>query len=91
MPSAGDIVTARVTTVNPRWAKCAILCVKDTVLAEPFRGVLRKEDVRATEKDRVEIYKCFRPNDIILARVVSFFIVEMTRTDLPRIQHLACS
>ena len=72
-------------------AKRAILCVKDTVLAEPFRGVLRKEDVRATEKDFVEVYNCFRLNDIILVRVVSFFSVEMTRTDLPRIQHLACS
>jgi exosome complex RNA-binding protein Csl4 len=48
--------------------------VKDIVLAEPFRGQLRKEDVRATEKDRVEMYKCFRPNDIILARVVIFFL-----------------
>lgn len=35
-----------------------------------FRGLLRKEDVRATEKDRVEMYKCFRPNDIILARIL---------------------
>ncbi|KAI9558259.1 hypothetical protein GHT06_015012 [Daphnia sinensis] len=71
VPSAGDIVTARITQVNPRWARCAILCVKEMVLAEPFRGQLRKEDVRATEKDRVEMYKCFRPNDIILARVLS--------------------
>ncbi len=66
-------IVARVTQINPRWARCAILCVKDIVLAEPFRGQLRKEDVRATEKDRVELYQCFRPNDIILARVVSFF------------------
>lgn len=65
-------ILARVTQINPRWARCAILCVKDIVLAEPFRGQLRKEDVRATEKDRVELYQCFRPNDIILARVVSF-------------------
>jgi len=72
VPSAGDVITARITQINPRWARCAILCVKDVVLAEPFRGILRKEDVRATEKDRVELYKCFRPNDIILARVVSF-------------------
>jgi exosome complex component CSL4 len=70
VPSAGDIVTARITQVNPRWGKCLILCVNDIVLAEPFRGILRKEDVRATEKDRVEMYKCFRPTDIILARVV---------------------
>ena len=71
------INVARVTQINPRWARCAILCVKDVVLSEPFRGQLRKEDVRATEKDRVELYHCFRPNDIILARVVSFFPKEM--------------
>ena len=41
------------------------------MLSDPFRGQVRKEDVRATEKDRVEMYKCFRPGDIILARVIS--------------------
>uniref|UniRef100_A0A8C2PKG0 Exosome complex component CSL4 C-terminal domain-containing protein n=1 Tax=Capra hircus TaxID=9925 RepID=A0A8C2PKG0_CAPHI len=30
-----------------------------------------KEDVRATEKDKVEIYKSFRPGDIVLAKVIS--------------------
>ena len=29
-------------------------------MSEPFRGQIRKEDVRATEKDRVEMYKRFR-------------------------------
>ena len=66
-----EFFSARVTQINPRWARCHILCVKDNVLAEPFRGQLRREDVRATEKDRVEMYKCYRPNDIILARVVN--------------------
>ena len=33
------------------------------------------EDVRATEKDKIEIDKCFRPGDIIRAEVViNFFI-----------------
>jgi exosome complex component CSL4 len=32
---------------------------------------LRKEDIRATEKDKVEIYKSFRPGDIVQARVSS--------------------
>ena len=32
---------------------------------------VRKEDVRMTEKDRVEMYNCFRPGDIVLARVIS--------------------
>ena len=32
---------------------------------------VRKEDVRSFEKDRVEMYKSFRPGDIVLARVLS--------------------
>ena len=37
-----------------------ILCVGDAVMAEAFRGQIRKEDVRAVEKDRVEMYRSFR-------------------------------
>ncbi|KAJ4446332.1 hypothetical protein ANN_13027 [Periplaneta americana] len=59
-----------VTIVNQRFCKCVIKCISDTVLTRPYRAVLRKEDVRATEKDRVEMIKCFRPGDIILARVL---------------------
>jgi len=72
VPSTGDVVTLKILSVNPRFAKANIMCVKDVVLSEPFRGQIRKEDVRATEKDRVEMYKSFRPGDIVLARVISF-------------------
>ncbi|XP_054284794.1 exosome complex component CSL4 [Macrosteles quadrilineatus] len=70
VPSPGDIVTAKVMIVNQRFAKCLITCIGDTVLTRPYRGILRKEDVRSFEKDRVEMYKCYRPGDIILARVL---------------------
>lgn len=43
----------------------------DVVLSEHYRGQIRKEDVRMTEKDRVEMYKCFRPGDIAVCRVMS--------------------
>jgi len=72
VPSTGDVVTVRILSVNPRFAKANIVCVKDVVLSEPFRGQIRKEDVRSMEKDRVEMYKSFRPGDIVLARVISF-------------------
>ncbi|KAL5015837.1 hypothetical protein ScPMuIL_005426 [Solemya velum] len=71
VPSVDAIVTARITNVTPRFCKCIMLSVGKTPLNEPFRGMLRKEDVRATEKDKVEMYKCFRPGDIIVARVLS--------------------
>lgn len=66
----GDVVTARVEIVNQRFAKCAIICIGELLLNRPLRAVLRKEDIRATDIDRVEIYKNFRPNDIILAKVL---------------------
>jgi exosome complex component CSL4 len=53
------------------FAKVQIVCVRDVSLTEPFRGQIRKEDIREFDKDRVEMYKCFRPGDVILARVLS--------------------
>lgn len=70
LPVVGDVVTARVEVVNQRFAKCSILCIADTLLSRPLRGILRKEDVRATDVDRVEMYKNFRPNDIIIAKII---------------------
>ncbi|XP_004535019.1 exosome complex component CSL4 [Ceratitis capitata] len=70
VPVAGDVITARVLQVNQRFAKCSIICIGDHILERTYRGIVRKEDVRATEKDRVEMYKSFRPGDVILARVL---------------------
>ncbi|KAJ0170761.1 hypothetical protein K1T71_013533 [Dendrolimus kikuchii] len=70
LPRTGDIVTAKVTVVNPRMVQCVILCVGPSILARPYRGILKKEDIKANEKDSVNPYKCFRPGDIILARVL---------------------
>lgn len=70
VPVTGDVVTVKITVVNQRFAKCLILCVRDTTLNHFYRGIIRKEDVRATEKDRIEMYKCFRPGDIVLAKVM---------------------
>ncbi|CRL01700.1 CLUMA_CG014916, isoform A [Clunio marinus] len=70
LPIVGDVVTARVEIVNQRFAKCSVICIGDMLLNRPLRGILRKEDVRATDIDRVEMYKNYRPNDIILAKII---------------------
>ncbi|XP_017889751.1 exosome complex component CSL4 [Ceratina calcarata] len=70
VPAPGDIVTAMVTIVNQRFCKCSIKCIGEIVLTRPYRGILRKEDVRAIDTDNTQMYKCFRPGDIILARVM---------------------
>ncbi|XP_062988579.1 exosome complex component CSL4 isoform X1 [Elgaria multicarinata webbii] len=60
-----------VCSINSRFAKVHILYVGSTPLKSPFRGTIRREDIRATEKDKVEVYKSFRPGDIVLAKVIS--------------------
>lgn len=71
LPEVGDIVLCRVTRITPREATMAILIVGDAVLSAQWQGVVRVQDVRATEKDRVKIYESFRPGDIVRAQVVS--------------------
>ncbi|KAH3676402.1 hypothetical protein WICMUC_002033 [Wickerhamomyces mucosus] len=38
---------------------------------ENFRGIIRVQDIRSTEKDKVKIVESFKPNDIIRAKVLS--------------------
>ncbi|XP_071788380.1 exosome complex component CSL4-like [Asterias amurensis] len=71
VPEVGSVVTAKVVNVNPRFCRCAIVGVERTQLTQSFRGMIRKEDIRATEKDKIEVYKSFRPGDVVLARILS--------------------
>ncbi|XP_015758509.1 PREDICTED: exosome complex component CSL4-like, partial [Acropora digitifera] len=71
VPEVGSVVTCKVISTNPRFCKVAILGVESTSLKETFKGTIRKEDVRATEKDKVEMYKSFRPGDIVVGRVLT--------------------
>ncbi|CAH2232229.1 jg13322 [Pararge aegeria aegeria] len=70
LPKAGDIVTAKVTVVNSRQVHCAILCTGPTILTRSYRGIVKKEDIQFKHKDSIDPYKCFRPGDIILAKVL---------------------
>ena len=71
IPKSGSLVNARVISINPRSCKVLIIGVEDTYLKHTFRGIVRKEDIRAFQKDQVEIHKCYRSGDIIRARVLS--------------------
>lgn len=39
-------------------------------LGEEFVGVIRAQDVRATEKDKVKLADCFRGGDVVKGLVV---------------------
>ncbi|KAI0157695.1 hypothetical protein GGR57DRAFT_460668 [Xylariaceae sp. FL1272] len=71
LPEVGNIALCRVTRITPREATMSILIVGDAVLSAQWQGIVRVQDVRATEKDRVKIYESFRPGDIVRAQVIS--------------------
>lgn len=40
-------------------------------LGETFRGMIRSQDIRATERDRVKVIESYKPGDIIRAQILS--------------------
>jgi exosome complex component CSL4 len=47
---------------------------------EEFTGVIRSQDVRSTEKDKVKIADCFRGGDVVRGSVVSRMIGKLYET-----------
>ena len=73
LPDVGAAVLCRVTRLMTRQAIVSIQQVGGTVLETEWQGVIRAQDVRATEKDKEKIYESFRPGDTVRAQVVSFW------------------
>ncbi|KAK1356252.1 Exosome complex component CSL4 [Heracleum sosnowskyi] len=71
VPQPGSVVIARVTKVMARMASADIMCVGPKSVREKFTGIIRQQDVRATEIDKVEMHSSFRPGDIVKAQVLS--------------------
>ena len=72
LPQSGDIVLAKITYVSLRFAKCMVFFLEGEALPSQFKAQIRREDVKATEKDKVDMLKLFRPGDIVAARIVMF-------------------
>ncbi|KAI3757284.1 hypothetical protein L6452_04818 [Arctium lappa] len=71
VPEPGCVVIARVTKVMARMASADIMCVGSKAVREKFSGIIRQQDVRATEIDKVDMHTSFRPGDIVKASVLS--------------------
>ncbi|KAH8875742.1 Exosome complex component CSL4 [Schistosoma japonicum] len=71
VPYAGAIVLAKVCSITGRFVRCDIVAVGDVYLSGPFKGLIRREDIRATQRDQAEPGCCFRPGDIVRARVIN--------------------
>ena len=72
VPTIGMRTICRVININERQAKVSILCLEEECLVEALQGIVRREDIRAMEKDTVEMFHSFRPRDLLRARVVAY-------------------
>ncbi|KAF8330419.1 uncharacterized protein EI90DRAFT_2922083 [Cantharellus anzutake] len=72
-PNPTSVVLGTVIRLSPAQATVAISVVDGVPLpaGEEFTGVIRVQDVRATEKDKVKIMDCFRGGDVIRGIVIS--------------------
>ena len=71
LPQPGDVVTARVVKINPRYASCSIVAVGRSVLTSALPGLIRQRDIRSFDVDNADVARSFRPGDLIVASVVS--------------------
>ncbi|KAL0951038.1 hypothetical protein HGRIS_007778 [Hohenbuehelia grisea] len=88
-PAPNSLVLGSVTRLSPLQALLSITVVDGVPLplGEEFTGVIRTQDVRATEKDRVKIGDCFRGGDVVKGLVISLgdarsYYVTTARNDL---------
>ena len=78
LPTITSIVLCRIARLSVRQATVAILSVDGLPLASytdhddnTFNGVIRKQDIRATEKDKVVVAESFSVGDVVRAEVIS--------------------
>jgi exosome complex component CSL4 len=82
LPAVGTTVLCRITRIQQRQASASILVVNPTPASVvpytsstndelQFQALLRREDVRSFEKDRVIMNEMFRVGDIIRAFIIS--------------------
>jgi exosome complex component CSL4 len=74
LPEIGTIVLGRITRTNPRQANLSILALGPTgqhICSEPFPALIRQQDIRATEIDKVKVAESFRVGDVVRAVVIS--------------------
>lgn len=74
LPEVGSLVLGKITRTNTKQATLSILALGATgahVLREPFPALIRQQDIRATEIDKVKVNESFRVGDVVRAQVIS--------------------
>ncbi|KAH0838404.1 hypothetical protein J3R83DRAFT_6711 [Lanmaoa asiatica] len=88
-PAPNSLILGTVARLSPLQAVVAISVVDGVPLppGEEFTGVIRTQDIRATEKDKVKIADCFRGGDVVKGLVISLgdarsYYITTARNDL---------
>ncbi|EDU48765.1 exosome component 1 [Pyrenophora tritici-repentis] len=71
LPTVSSTVLVRITRLGSRFASCEILVIDNLVCREAFVAQIRREDIRATEKDKIKIEESFRVGDLVRGTVIS--------------------
>lgn len=67
----GDKVMCRVIRISMHQSNVEIISVGDCPLEQFPKGIIRREDVRINEVEKLVMHECFRPGDIVRAVIVS--------------------
>jgi exosome complex component CSL4 len=71
MPKIGQEVLGVVTRIRLQAANVQILAVAGKALHGSLAGVVRLQDIRKHDIDKLHVAACFKPGDIIKARILS--------------------
>ncbi|GAA5842349.1 hypothetical protein JCM3766R1_005636 [Sporobolomyces carnicolor] len=71
IPEPNSIVVGTVSRITRQAATLSLLTVDGRPCRPDFSGVIRSQDVRQTAKDSVKMWSCFRPGDVVRAKVIS--------------------
>ena len=77
----GTAVIGTITKVSKPQAHVSIMMVDDLPLpiGQEFQGTIRSQDVRQVDKDKVIMWDCYRPGDIVRAEVVRDLVSKLER------------
>ena len=67
----GDKIMCRATKLSANQTNVDILVVGDKELKQGAKGTIRKEDIQLNEVDTLIMSNCFRPGDLIRAKIIS--------------------
>ncbi|KAK6204928.1 5 exonuclease subunit ski4 [Scheffersomyces amazonensis] len=68
-PSGGSASLSNYQTVASSQSTMSAAQFQD--IGENFRGVIRSQDIRSTERDRVKVIESYKPGDIVRAMILS--------------------